>query len=57
MFCKDHMKFSKGRIGLQAMTVVERESHMEKIWMRRALNEKVQKKALCTMTQNKFAEN
>jgi hypothetical protein len=51
------MKFSKGRIGLRAMTVVERESHMEKIWMRRALNEKVQKKALCTMTQNKFAEN
>jgi hypothetical protein len=53
----------------QAMTEVERERHMERIWLK-ALNDKVQKKALvqkkkkalvqkrsaiCTVMQNKFA--
>jgi hypothetical protein len=45
------------------MTEVERERHMEKIWMR-ALNKKVQQKALVqkrsaiyTVMQNKFAGN
>ena len=45
---------------LQTMTAMERERHMEKIWMR-ALNKKVQKKALVqkrsaiyTVMQNKF---
>jgi hypothetical protein len=43
------------------MTEVERERHMERIWLN-ALNDKVQKKALiqkrsfiCTVMQNKFA--
>jgi hypothetical protein len=60
MICKDCTKCCKGRIGLQTMTEVERERHMEKIWMR-ALNKKVQGKALvqkrsavCTVMQNKF---
>ena len=60
MIYKDHTKCCKGRIGLQTMTEVERERHMEKIWMR-ALNKKVQGKALvqkrsavCTVMQNKF---
>jgi hypothetical protein len=45
------------------MTEVERERHMEKIWMR-ALNKKVQQKAfvqkrsaIYTVMQNKFAGN
>jgi hypothetical protein len=59
----DYIKCCKGRIGLQTMTEVERERHMEKIWMR-ALNKKVQQKALVqkrsaiyTVMQNKFAGN
>jgi hypothetical protein len=43
MICKDHIKCCQGRSGLRTMTVVERQRHMEKIWMR-ALNKKVQKK-------------
>lgn len=61
MIYKDYMKCCKGRIGLQSMTAMEREGHMEKIWMR-ALNKKVQKRALVhkrsaiyTVMQNKFA--
>ena len=45
------------------MTEVDRERHMEKIWMR-ALNKKIQKKALVqkrsaiyTVMQNKFTGN
>jgi hypothetical protein len=60
MIYKDYIKCCRGRIGLQTMTEVERERHMEKIWMR-ALNKKVQKKALVqkrsavyTVMQNKF---
>jgi hypothetical protein len=60
MIYKDCIKCCRGRIGLQTMTEVERERHMETIWMR-ALNKKVQKKALvqkrsvvCTVLQNKF---
>jgi hypothetical protein len=37
MIHKDCIKRCRGRIGLQTMTEVERERHMEKIWMR-ALN-------------------
>ena len=60
MICNDCMKRCQGRVGLQTMTSVERDRHMEKIWMR-ALNKKVQKKALvqkrsaaCMVMQNKF---
>ena len=60
MIYKDYIKCCQGRIGLQTMTFVGRENHMEKIWMR-ALNKKVQKKALVqkrsaiyTVMQNKF---
>ena len=60
MIYEDYTKCCKGRIGLQTMTEVERERHMEKIWMR-ALNKKVQGKALVqkrsavhTVMQNKF---
>ena len=60
MICKDHTKCCQGRIGLQTMTLVGRDNHMEKTWMR-ALNKKVQKKALVqkrsathTVMQNKF---
>jgi hypothetical protein len=60
MIYKDYIKCCKGRIGLQTMTEVERERHMEKIWMR-ALTKKVQGKALVqkrsavyTVMQNKF---
>jgi hypothetical protein len=56
----DYIKCCKGRIGLQTMTDVDRERHMEKIWMR-ALNKKIQKKSLVqkrsaiyTVMQNKF---
>jgi hypothetical protein len=45
MICNDCIKCCRGRIGSQTMTAMERERHMEKIWMR-ALNKKVQKKAL-----------
>ena len=31
MICKDYKKCCHGRIGLQTMTHVERQSHMEKI--------------------------
>jgi hypothetical protein len=57
----DYIKYCKGRVGLQTMTEVERERHMEKIWMR-TLNKKIQKKALVqkrsaiyTVMENKFA--
>jgi len=57
---KDCIKCCRGRTGLQTMTQVERQSHMEKIWMR-ALDKKIQKKALvqkrsatCTVMQSKF---
>jgi hypothetical protein len=57
----DYIKCCGGRIGLQTMTEVEKERHMEKIWLR-ALHNKVQKKALVqkrsaiyTVMQNKFA--
>jgi len=60
MIYKDYKKCCHGRTGLQTMTHVERQSHMEKIWMR-ALNKKIQKKALVqkrsaiyTVMQNKF---
>jgi hypothetical protein len=56
----DYIKCCKGRVGLQTMTDVDRERHMEKIWMR-ALNKKLQKKSLVqkrsaiyTVMQNKF---
>ena len=56
----DYIKCWKGRIGLQTMIDVDRERHMEKIWMR-ALNKKIQKKSLVqkrsaiyTVMQNKF---
>ena len=56
----DYIKCCKGRIGLQTMTEVDRERHMEKIWMR-ALNKKIPKKSLVqkrsiiyTVMQNKF---
>ena len=56
----DYIECCKGRIGLQTMTDVDRERHMEKIWMR-ALNKKIQKKSLVqkrsaiyTVMQNKF---
>jgi hypothetical protein len=56
----DYIKCCKGRVGLQTMTDVDRERHMEKIWMR-ALNKKIQKKSLVqkrsaiyTVMQNKF---
>ena len=55
----DYIKCCKGRVGLQTMTELERETHMEKIWMR-ALNKKIQKKSLVqkisaiyTVMQNK----
>ena len=57
---KDYIKCCKDRVGLQTMTEVDRERHMEKIWMR-ALNKKIQKKSLVqkrsaiyTVMQNKF---
>jgi hypothetical protein len=59
--CNDYIKCCKGQVGLQTMTEVDRERHMEKIWMR-ALNKKIQKKSLVvqkksaiyTVMQNKF---
>jgi hypothetical protein len=63
MIYKDYIKCCNGRIGLQTMTVVQRERYMEKIWMR-ALNKRLQKKALVqkrsaiyTVMQNKFTGN
>jgi hypothetical protein len=60
---KDYIKCCDGRIGLQTMTVAERERCMEKIWLI-ALNKKLQKKALVqkrsaiyTVMQNKFTGN
>jgi hypothetical protein len=63
-FCDDYIKCcNKGRVGLQTMTEVEeRDGHMQKIWMR-ALNKKVQRKALVvqkrstiyTVMPNQFA--
>ena len=57
---EDHIKCCRGRTGLQTMTRGERQSHLEKIWMR-ALNKKIQKKALVqkrsathAVMQNKF---
>ena len=38
----DYVKCCKGRVGLQTMTAVERDRHMERIWMR-ALNKQIQK--------------
>ena len=56
----DYIKCCHGRIGLQTMTDVVRESYMEKIWMK-ALTKNIQKKALVqkrsaiyTVMQNKF---
>jgi hypothetical protein len=56
----DYIKCCHGRIGLQTMTDVVRESYMEKIWMK-ALTKNMQKKALVqkrsavyTVMQNKF---
>ena len=56
----DYMKCCRGRIGLSTMTEVERENHMEKIWMK-AMMKNMQKKALVqkrsaiyTVMQNKF---
>ena len=58
---KDYVKCCHGRIGNQTMTHVERDSYMEKIWMK-ALTKNIQKKALVqkrnaiyTVMQNKFA--
>ena len=60
---KDYIKCCNGRIGLQTMTEVVRESYMEKIWMK-ALSKNIQKKALVqkrsaiyTVMQNKFTGN
>ena len=57
----NYIKCCEGRVGLQTMTTVERDRHMETIWMR-ALTKKIQKKALVqkrsaiyTVIQNKFA--
>ena len=59
----DYIKCCHGRIGLQTMTDVVRESYMEKIWMK-ALTKNIQKKALVqkrnaiyTVMQNKFGGN
>ena len=56
----DYIKCCHGRIGNQTMTHVERESYMEKIWMK-GLTQNLQKKALVqkrsaiyTVMQNKF---
>ena len=56
----DYIKCCHGRIGLQTMTDVVRESYMEKIWMK-ALTKNIQKKtlvqkrsAIYTVMQNKF---
>jgi hypothetical protein len=63
MIYNDYIKCCRGRIGLQTMTEVERERHMEKIWMR-AMNKKLQKRtlvhkrsAIYTVMQNKFTGN
>ena len=57
---KDYIKCCKGSVGLYTMTVEERETYMEKIWLR-GLNKKLQKRALAqkrsaiyTVMQNKF---
>jgi hypothetical protein len=60
---KDYIKCCRGRIGQNTMSEADRETRMEKIWMR-ALNKKIQKKSLVqkrsaiyTVMQNKFAGN
>jgi hypothetical protein len=57
----DYIKCCHGRIGLQTMNDADRESYMEKIWMK-ALTKNIQKKALVqkrsaiyTVMQNRFA--
>ena len=61
MIYNDYIKCCHGRIGLQTMTHMEREGHMEKIVWMKALTKNLQKKALVqkrsaiyTVMQNKF---
>ena len=58
---KDHIKCCQERIGLLAMTEVEREMNTEKIWMRQHAAQESPKKALAqkisrmySVIQNKF---